>query len=873
MPEPLDRLTAALTGHYRIERQLGSGGMATVYLAEDLKHHRQVALKVLRPELAAVLGPERFLREIEIAAKLNHPHILPVFDSGEAAGVLYYVMPYVAGESLRDRLNREKQLGIEDALQIAREVADALDYAHRQGVVHRDIKPENILLEERHAVVADFGIARAISVAGGEKLTATGVAVGTPEYMSPEQASGRGELDGRSDIYALGCVLYEMLAGQPPFTGPTVEGVLRQHLIVTPPAVTAIREAVPGSVTYAVQRAMAKSPADRFSSADELASLLSRSLTDTARPSIRNQLPNRKTAFLAVLALALIMAGVSWLSRRTGTGGPGEVRTAPRIVVLPFTNLGAPEDASFADGMTEEISGRLARLSGLAVIASASAVRYRGTNKAPRQIAAELRADYVLGGTVRWERSGDSAGRIRISTSLIRAKDETQVWAEPYEEDWGEGVFRLQADVAERVAGALNLTLLASERRAVAAVPTLDMTAYGYYLRGLAYRVTAAGNRANAELAVEMFARATERDSLFALAFARLAFMHTYFYWYWDQTDARLQSARKALAKAVELAPDLPETYVARGFLHYYGNREYEQALEQFARARRLNPNDPEVFRATGLVQRRLGQWPDAVASLTRATELDPASSIAAADLGWTLTFTRHYERARVYLERSLAAAPDNILGRVWTAILWTLMGDVAKSRAILREGGVRTLVAIGSGPLSRLLDEGLYRAYVEAHGSVARGPRSAALLNYYLTLARLHQRRGAMTLARAYYDSLRIDAAAQLVPGQPTEATLRSLLGLALAGLGRSEEGIQQGREGVGLMPLSKDAMDASGPIITLAEIYVMVGDYDAALEQIERALSIPSLLSVPLLRIDPLWDPLRNNPRFQALLAKYQN
>src|SRR3990172_6937736 len=229
MSESLDRLTAALAGRYRIERQLGSGGMATVYLAEDLKHHRQVALKVLRPELAAVLGPERFLREIEIAAKLNHPHILPLFDSGEAEGVLYYVMPYVAGESLRERLSREKQLGIEDALQIAREVADALDYAHRRGVVHRDIKPENILLEERLAAVADFGIARGISVAGGERITATGVAVGTPEYMSPEQASGRGELDGRSDIYALGCVFYEMLAGHPPFTGTTAQEILARH--------------------------------------------------------------------------------------------------------------------------------------------------------------------------------------------------------------------------------------------------------------------------------------------------------------------------------------------------------------------------------------------------------------------------------------------------------------------------------------------------------------------------------------------------------------------------------------------------------------------------------------------------------------------
>ncbi|MDH3571239.1 MAG: serine/threonine protein kinase, partial [Gemmatimonadota bacterium] len=235
MTDLLERLRTALADRYTIERELGKGGMATVYLAEDVKHHRPVALKVLRPELAAALGPERFLREIEIAANLHHPHILPLYDSGEAEGFLYYVMPYVEGESLRDRLEREKQLAIDDALQVAREVADALSYAHAHGVIHRDIKPENILLESGHAVVADFGIARAVDAAGGARLTETGIAIGTPAYMSPEQAGGEKDLDGRSDLYSLGCVLYEMLAGQPPFTGPTVESLVHQHLSAEPP--------------------------------------------------------------------------------------------------------------------------------------------------------------------------------------------------------------------------------------------------------------------------------------------------------------------------------------------------------------------------------------------------------------------------------------------------------------------------------------------------------------------------------------------------------------------------------------------------------------------------------------------------------------
>src|SRR2546429_461216 len=297
-----DRLCAALADHYAIERELGHGGMAIVYLARDVKHDRPVALKVLRPELAASLGTERFLREINLAARLTHPHILPLHHSGEAAGFLYYVMPYVEGESLRDRLTRERQLPLEDAVQIGREVADALSYAHAQGVVHRDIKPENILLESGHAVVSDFGIARAINAAAGDKLTETGLAVGTPLYMSPEQGVGSTELDGRSDIYSLGCMLYEMLAGQPPFVGPTAESIVRQHLIADPPAVTGVRPGTPPEVAQALERALAKTPADRYPTAAAFAAALAQptapALERTARAHRSHNLPAPPTRLI-----------------------------------------------------------------------------------------------------------------------------------------------------------------------------------------------------------------------------------------------------------------------------------------------------------------------------------------------------------------------------------------------------------------------------------------------------------------------------------------------------------------------------------------------------------------------------------------------
>ena len=327
-------LAAATADRYRLERELGQGGMATVYLAEDLRHHRPVAVKVLRPELAATLGAERFLREIETTASLRHPHILPLYDSGAAAGYLYYVMPFVEGESLRDRLRREKQLPLDDALRIAREVADALEYAHGRGVIHRDIKPENILLERGHAVVADFGIARAVSTAGGERLTQTGMAVGTVPYMSPEQASGGEELDGRSDLYALGCVLYEMLAGRPPFTGPTAESVARQHLLATPAPITQLRQAVPARVSAALERALAKAPADRFATPAALIAALETPIESRTPPPTGRRVPRLVPAALITLAVLAGGAALVWFRTRPAPRDRGLVPVTLRQVTV-----------------------------------------------------------------------------------------------------------------------------------------------------------------------------------------------------------------------------------------------------------------------------------------------------------------------------------------------------------------------------------------------------------------------------------------------------------------------------------------------------------------------------------------------------------
>ena len=393
MPELLDRLQQALGGRYRIERELGRGGFATVYLATDLKHQREVALKVLHPELALALGSQRFLREIAMVAQFRHPHILPLYDSGDADGLLYYVMPFIEGESLRQRLEREPQLPLEDALRITREVADALGYAHGLGVVHRDVKPENILFEAGHAIVADFGIARAVQAAGTQRLTETGLAVGTPAYMSPEQAAGDPALDGRSDVYSLACVLYEMLGGAPPFTGPSPQAVLAAQIADPVPQLRALRPTMPAGVERALERALAKEAAQRYATAEELVQHLTRASTaESIAAEFRRERTRRRWRAVLTAAGAVLVVAVGWwtVSVVARAGGP-RIRS---LAVLPLQNLsGDTAQDYFVLGMYDGLIGELDQITALRVISRTSSQVYQGTRKTVPQIARELNVD------------------------------------------------------------------------------------------------------------------------------------------------------------------------------------------------------------------------------------------------------------------------------------------------------------------------------------------------------------------------------------------------------------------------------------------------------------------------------------------------
>ncbi|NNG17586.1 MAG: protein kinase, partial [Gemmatimonadales bacterium] len=483
MPTELERLKVALSGRYTIERTIGSGGMATVYQAEDLKHHRKVAIKVLRAELAAEVGAERFLREIEIAAQLQHPHILPLYDSGHDGGFLYYVMPFVPAGSLRDLMDREVRLPIEVAVRIARAVALALDYAHRRDVVHRDIKPENILLSEDQPVIADFGIAKATSAAGdGEvALTEGGLAVGTPAYMSPEQATAERKLDGRTDLYGLACVLYESLVGEPPFAGVNVRSTMALHATQPAPSLRSKRPDVPMQIDQVIAKAMAKEPSDRYGTSLEFAE-----------------------------ALAAPASGTAALR------GLGDVGVQRAVAVLPFVNTSSdPDNEYFSDGITDELINALAKVDRLQVASRTSAFALKGSGRDVREIGAMLNVAVVLEGTVR--KAGD---QLRITAQLTNVADGRHLWSERYDRELRD-VFQVQDEIARTIVATLRRTLVGDVGEPVPKRYTENLAAYNHYLRGR-YHWNRRGVDGLGE-AVKHFELAIEEDTGYALAHTGLA--------------------------------------------------------------------------------------------------------------------------------------------------------------------------------------------------------------------------------------------------------------------------------------------------------------------------------------------------------------
>jgi len=668
------RLATALAGRYAIERELGAGGMATVYLARDLKHDREVALKVLRPELAAVLGAERFLQEIRISARLDHPHILTLIDSGETDGFLWYVLPYVRGESLRDKLTREKQLAIEEALRIAVQVASALDHAHRHGIVHRDIKPENILLHEGEAMVADFGIALAAREAGGARLTESGLSLGTPQYMSPEQATGSEELDARADVYSLGAVVYETLAGEPPHTGPTVQAVIAKLLTERPTRIRTLRDTVPEGIDAAVAKALAKVPADRFAGTAEFAAALA---APQPRPTVGKR---RHVGIAAGIGGALLLATIAvvWHPWRRPAGTAEPEAGVPSVAVLPFDNLtGNPSDQYLSDGMTEEVIGQLARVQGLKVISRTSAEVLKGARLTLRQIADTLGVRHILEGSVRHE-----GNRLRVAVDLIDASTDAHVWASRYDRELT-GVFAVQEEIARHVADTLGSMI--GVRPSVGRVArTQNPEAYEAYLigRSLLYRRTREGLRG----AVAQFERAIAQDSAYAPAYAGLASAYTRWVLYAYAGIDLYEAEDRAVAmadRAIALDSNLAEAYGARANAWAREWAPPERIAGDFRRALELGPNSADVHVWHAIFLSRQGRHDEALAEAQRAVALDPlAPGFRNAFSVVALAAGRHDVAVRE-AERALALEPGLMRARALQALSYLLSGNAERCAAL----------------------------------------------------------------------------------------------------------------------------------------------------------------------------------------------
>ena len=859
--------------------------MATVFLARDVRHDRPVALKVLHPDLANALGPERFGREVRMAARLQHPHILTVFDSGDAAGHLWFTMPYIEGESLRDRLDRERQLPMDDAVRIAREAAQALEYAHQHGVIHRDVKPENLLLtQDGNTLVADFGIARSLS-GGEDRLTGTGLAIGTPAYMSPEQASGENDLTARSDVYSLGAVLYEMLAGEPPFTGPTAQAVIAKRFSGTVPSVRQTRPSVPESVEQAVTRALAVVPADRFASASELARALTTATTTgppaaqatTREPSHVTVAPAPASVALArrwrmspaflTLILGFLLGGglfVAWRQHAASDHAPG----IPTVAVLPFENLGTQSDEYFADGITDEVRGKLATLKGLRVIASGSSRQYKQTTKPLTAIAAELGVDYLLVGKVRWARGSDSASQVRVSPELVQVNhgEATVRWTQPFQAALTD-VFKVQSDIAGQVAGALDLALAPDQKQQLAERPTKNLAAYDAYLRA---RAIVAQDPAGVRRRIALLEEAVSSDSTFADAWSQLSSTLSLLYSNSTPDPAVAARAKSAADRALALDPNGPSGHLALSRYHSAVRKDAHAAAHEAAVALTSAPNDVELLSTASSAERLLGQFDAALAHVRQARQLDPRSVSVITRLQNVLLWMRRYPEALAASEAALALAPGDLSISQDKAMLYLAQGNLAAAREVVRQISPAVkpeeLVAFFATywDMYWVLDDPQQKLVLTLRPDAFDSDRSA----WATVLMEVYELRGDHAKARAYADTA-YAATMQQLREAPNDAQRHVISGLQLAYMGRKAEAIDAGLHGIALSPLASDKQNGPYYQQLMARIYLMVGEPEKAIDMLQPLLKTPYFLSPGWLRVDPTWAPLKGNPRFERLIA----
>ncbi len=858
--------------HYHILERLGGGGMGVVYRAEDTRLKRSVALKFLPPDLTRdPEAKERFVHEAQAASTLQHQNLCVVHDIDETeTGALFICMEYLEGETLKQKVDRGP-LKIEEAIDLAGQVACGLARAHERGIIHRDIKPANIIItRDGVAKIVDFGLAK---LSGASVLTQAGSTLGTTAYMSPEQAVGE-EADHRSDIWSLGVVLFEMVTGRRPFHGEYTGAIVYSILNMPLEPLTAIRTGVPMELERIVQKCLSKRPQDRYQHVDELLvdlRLCTGGTLQTDSPPQPHPLPRDRAPKLLWIGATTLVAALALLAyflllRSEMAKSPSKI-----IAVLPFENLGDPEDEYFADGLTDEITSRLTSIGGLGVISRTSSNQYKNTSKAVPTIARELGADYILTGTVRWDKL-EAEQRIRITPQLIKVSDDINLWTDTIDKTLND-IFAVQTEIAKKVADALDIALGEGAKQVIESTPTDNMEAYQAYLRALMYI-----NRyesASITTAIELFNRAIQGDSSFAPAYAGLALGHLRMYWFgYDKTPLRLATAKDHIDKSLSLDPELAEGYWALGYYYYWGHLDYDQAHAALSIAEEKLPGDARLMSTRAFVWRRQGRFMEALERLRKAAILDPNFFSIPYEMGITLEALGHFDQSELEYERSISILPEQQLAYRRKSLLYLLWrADTQKSRSEID----RMPSQYRSRYYYAELDF-LDRNFASALGHLAAVPTPGfvgqwSIVPVWLLRGRILQLTGEERRARNALDSSRVYLESEL-SRSPDDFRLHIAMGMTLAGLGRSDDAVEEADLAVRLLPSAQDVLEGTRVMVDQARVYALAGRADAALDKIEYLLSIPAprYLTTPLLKIDPAFDPLRNHPRYTTLIRKYR-
>ncbi len=881
----------ARLGPYEILAPLGAGGMGEVYRARDAKLDRDVAVKVLPSQLTA--NPDalaRFEREAKAVAALSHPNILAIFDFGTHDGVSYAVTELLEGETLRGKLDGStvtQRQAVDWALQIAR----GLSAAHGKGVVHRDLKPDNVFVtNDGHVKILDFGLAKRVDTAPAEQTNAPtgsghtepGTVMGTMGYMSPEQLRGL-PVDHRTDLFSFGAILYELLSGKKAFKRDTASDTIAAILKEDPPELTHSGRNISPALDHIVRHCLEKDRENRFQTAKDVAFALSEASSPTTGVSSGSyivpppEVPRRgKTLTLAIAAGAVLAVAVAaallWNRQRPGPAASVPAKPGvTRVAVLPFENLGSAEDDYFADGIADAIRGKLTSVPGLEVIARGSSTPYKKTSKTPQEIARELDAHYLLTATVRWQKSGGS-NRVQVSPELVEMRESgapTSRWQQPFDAAITD-VFTVQSEIATKVAQALGGALGEGEEKRLSEKPTQNLAAYDAFLKGEAILNSAALDPASLRKEIGFYEQAVALDPGFAQAWAKLSAATSLLYSNGTPTPALAERARDAGEKAVALAPNRPEGYLALGAYERLVTRDAARALEQYSKGLRLAPGDVSLLRTAALAEAGLGRWDAAMEHTRQAIRLDPKNVAALRNLGDAFLRLRRYSEAREAFDRGLALAPANASLIEGKAMTYLAEGDLEGARAVLKAAPPEIEPTALVAYLANYYD--LVWVFDEEQRELLRRLTPSAFDDdrgaWALCLAQADALKGDSENARAHAEEAR-KAYEEQLRATPNDAGRRVALGLALAYLGRKEEAIREGQRAVTLAPIAKEAVTAPYYQHQLARIYILTGEPEKALDQLEPLLKIPFYLSPGWLRIDPNFDPLRGNPRFQKLVA----